>query len=375
MKAFFFAFLFCLFASRTFGHNVSDAYLTVEISEGAVSGQWDISLHDLDQAIGLDANKDGAVSVEEAGARQKPIIDYAFSRLSLTDGTAPILLTTKSMQFAEHSDGLYAVLKFDGHCSREAAQNLKITYSLLFEILPRHHGLFRLIVKDANTTGLFDIDTQSQEFSMAPEKNSRSKIAFIKAGIWHIWTGYDHILFLLALLFPSVVRRSEGRWQIVERLRPALVNVIKVVTAFTVAHSITLSLAATQTVYLPPQWVEVAIALSVFIAAMNNIYPLFRDSAWMVAFGFGLIHGFGFAEVLNELGLSGASLAWALVTFNFGVELGQFAIVIVFVPVAFAFRDSWFYRELSLRYGSIAIASIALLWMCERLFNFKALPF
>jgi hypothetical protein len=375
MKALLFAFLFCLVAPATFAHKASDGYLTFEISGNDLLGQWDISLHDLDQVIGLDANKDGKISSDEARDRQQAIVDYAFSRLTVTNGITRIALPAESMRIDKHSDGLYAVLKFHGECSTEGDQTLRITYGLLFDILPRHHGLFRLIVDGVTTTGLFDLDTQTQEFSIASEKHSDSRIAFIKSGIWHIWTGYDHILFLLALLFPSVVFRSEGRWKVVERLRPALVNVFKVVTAFTVAHSITLSLAATHTVYLPSQWVEVAIALSVLLAALNNLHPLFRDSAWIVAFGFGLIHGFGFAEVLNELGLAGAPLAWALVTFNVGVELGQFAIIVLFVPIAFAFRNSWFYRGLTLRYGSIAIASIALLWICERLFNLKALPF
>jgi hypothetical protein len=375
MKALLYTFLFCFVIPAAFAHKASDAYLTIEISGSELAGQWDISLHDLDQAIELDANKDGTISSQEALTRQQGIIDYALSRLTVTNGITPISLAAESMRIDGHSDGLYAVLKFHGKWLPEEDQVLKITYGLLFDILPRHNGLFRLIVNGVTTTGLFDLDTQTQEFSIGPEKNSDSRIAFIKAGIWHIWTGYDHILFLLALLFPSVVFRSEGHWKIVARLRPALVNVIKVVTAFTVAHSITLSLAATHTVYLPSQWIEVAIAFSVLLAALNNLYPVFRDSAWMVAFGFGLIHGFGFAEVLNELGLAGAPLAWALVTFNVGVELGQFAIVLLFVPIAFAFRDSWFYRGLTLRYGSIAIASIALFWMCERIFNFKALPF
>jgi hypothetical protein len=113
----------------------------------------------------------------------------------------------------------------------------------------------------------------------------------------------------------------------------------------------------------------------VALAALNNLYPLFRERAWVVAFLFGLIHGFGFANVLTDLGLSESALALSLVGFNLGVEAGQLAIVSVFLPVAYGLRDSWFYRGLTLKFGSTCIVVVASIWMSERLFNLKFLPF
>jgi hypothetical protein len=166
-------------------------------------------------------------------------------------------------------------------------------------------------------------------------------------------------LFLIALLLPAVFRRDANEWISVERFSPAVMNVFKIVTAFTVAHSITLSLAALEVVTLPSQWVESAIAGSVILAATNNLYPWFKDKGWIIAFGFGLIHGFGFANVLGELGLSRSTLAVALVGFNIGVEIGQLAIVAVFLPMAFLFRQGWFYRVLIFKAGSVAVILIA----------------
>jgi hypothetical protein len=111
------------------------------------------------------------------------------------------------------------------------------------------------------------------------------------------------------------------------------------------------------------------------LAALNNVHPFFHGRGWIVAFCFGLIHGFGFANVLMDLGLQTGTLIRALVGFNLGVEAGQLAIVSVFLPLAYGLRRSWFYRCLTLKLGSIGIAVIAATWMSERLFNFKVLPF
>ncbi len=156
--------------------------------------------------------------------------------------------------------------------------------------------------------------------------------------MWHIWIGFDHILFLLSLLLPAVLIWRASRWQAVETFRAAFVDVFRIVTSFTVAHSITLSLATLGFVSLPSRWVESAIAASVVLAALNNLWPLFHGRRWMVAFGFGLIHGFGFASVLVDLGLPRETLVLALVGFNLGVEAGQLAIVALFLPLAFALR-------------------------------------
>jgi hypothetical protein len=143
------------------------------------------------------------------------------------------------------------------------------------------------------------------------------------------------------------------------------------VTAFTLAHSITLSLAALGVVSLPSRWVESAIALSVMLAALNNIWPLVYERRWVIAFCFGLIHGFGFASVLADLGLPQESLLIALVAFNVGVELGQLVIVGVFLPIAYTLRRTGIYQRVLVLYGSAVIALIALVWLIQRACNLQ----
>jgi hypothetical protein len=162
-----------------------------------------------------------------------------------------------------------------------------------------------------------------------------------------------------------------GQWLPATRFRDTFWDVFKVATSFTVAHSITLSLAALSVIALPSRLVESTIALSVVLAALNNIWPLVHGRRWTVAFGFGLIHGFGFASVLADLGLPRDVLLLALVGFNVGVELGQLAIIAAFLPVAYAMRGSWAYRRLVFVGGSATIALIAAVWMVERMFDLK----
>jgi hypothetical protein len=237
------------------------------------------------------------------------------------------------------------------------------------------HGLLRVESGERTDAVAYTVDTPAHQFSLAgTEGRWRQWMTFVAEGIWHIWIGFDHILFLIALLLPAVFRRKENAWVSTDRFSPAAMNVLKIVTAFTVAHSITLSLAALEIVTLPSQWVESAIAASVVLAATNNLYPWFRDKGWLVAFGFGLIHGFGFANVLGELGLSRSTLAAALVGFNIGVEIGQLAIVAIFLPAAFLFRRTWFYRVLVFKAGSVVVILIAAAWMIERIFEIRIIP-
>ena len=211
------------------------------------------------------------------------------------------------------------------------------------------------------------------EMTVRSGESSRLKqfAQYVIEGIWHIWIGFDHILFLLSLLLPAVLVYEAKRWQGAATFGVALRQVVGVVTAFTLAHSITLTLASLELISLPSRWVESAIAASVVLAAANNLWPLVERRRWLVAFMFGLIHGFGFASVLTELGLPKDSLLLSLLGFNLGVEIGQLAIVAAFLPAAYLLRNTTFYRLTVFKSGSIVTAVVALFWFVERAFNLK----
>lgn len=362
-----------LLALNAHAHKPSDSYLTLGVEGNTVSGQWDIALRDLDFAIGLDADGDGAITWGEVRAKQAEIAAYALSRLQLAAEGQSCPLVVKDHLVDEHTDGMYAVLRFSALCPA-IRDSLQVHYSLFSDIDPQHKGLLRLQYKGVTSTAIFAPENASQRFSLGRPSRWTQFIDYGGEGVWHIWIGFDHILFLLALLLPAVaVRRPDG-WQPVTGFRPAFWSVLKIVTAFTIAHSITLSLATLGIFTLPSRWVESTIAASIVVAALNNVFPLFRERRWLMAFLFGLIHGFGFAAVLTDLGLPQQALILALVGFNLGVEAGQLAIVSVFLPLAYALRKTRFYRSGVLLGGSVAIIAVALIWFVERAFNLKLLP-
>ena len=383
-------------------HKPSDSYLNLTVNGATVTGQWDIALRDLDFALGLDANGDGEITWGEVRARHADIAAYAQARLNvrIVDAAAPDGLPCTMQVGAQaidgHTDGAYTVMPLQFTCagSKGEVMGLKVDYRLFADIDPQHRGLLNLTTggstgsdknsgtssdKNSNTrTAVLGPQAPQQSFVLAEASRWRQFLDYAQEGVWHIWKGYDHILFLLSLLLPAVLLwrpKPVARWLPVERFSVAFFDVLRIVTAFTVAHSITLSLATLGYVTLPSRVVESAIAASVVLAALNNVFPMFHGRRWAVAFAFGLIHGFGFASVLADLGLPQQALALALVGFNIGVEVGQLAIVAVFLPLTFLLRRTTFYRQGVRVGGSLLIAALAAVWLAERLFNFKVLGF
>jgi hypothetical protein len=365
------AFCLALAALAAQAHKPSDSYLALEWDGTAMRGQWDIALRDLEYAVGLDADGDGAITWGELRAKHADIAAYALARLALRAEGRPCALQPTAHLVDDHTDGAYAVLRFSARCTAERPDELEIEYSLFADLDPTHRGLLRARLAGNVVTGVLGPD--QPRLALRAEGRSRWAQFFDygREGVWHIGIGIDHVLFLLSLLLPAVLALSARGWEPAARFGPVFWDVFKVATAFTVAHSITLSLAALAVIELPSRLVESAIALSVVLAALNNLWPLVDRGRWLVAFGFGLVHGFGFASVLTDLGLPKDALLVALVGFNLGVEAGQLLIVSAFLPLAYATRRTWLYRRMVLAGGSAAIALVAAVWMVERAFDVK----
>ena len=358
----------CLLGGPALAHKASDSYLSLRLQGSELSGQWDIALRDIEIALGLDADGDGEIRWGELRARHEALAAWALSALTLERGGGRCTVEVRGHAVDQHTDGAYAVLHLGGNCPGSEGP-LTVDYRLLFDLDTLHRGLLKLELDGTAIASVLSPDAARPSFAAQAPSAAASFGSFLLQGVWHIWIGLDHILFLVALLLPAVFLRQEGRWIGVPRFGQALRDVVAVVTAFTAAHSITLSLAALEWVSLPSRWVESAIAASVVVAAANNLRPLIGGRRWMVAFGFGLIHGFGFASVLADLGLPAATLAWSLAGFNIGVELGQLAIVAVFLPLAFLLRYTGLYRQIIFTGGSWAALILAAVWFVERAFD------
>ena len=376
-------FLGALFAStNALAHKPSDSYLTMSVPTGGsdVAVRWDIALRDLDYVLQLDRDNDGALTWGEVRSRGDDITKYATANLVLSSKDKPCVLTTTApMQLDKHSDGTYVVLSLSAACGAALSDALQVKYSLLFDVDPSHRGLVQWLPpgeKEALSV-ILGTETATQNLPFQPPSQWQSFKQYVVEGVWHIWIGFDHILFLLSLLLPAVLifKKINEKSNEIKQLQPAdsfwsaFKEVLKVVTAFTLAHSITLTLAALGYVSLPSRLVESVIAASIIVAAISNIRGNLDTKRWVMAFGFGLIHGFGFASVLADLGLPQNALVTALIGFNVGVELGQLAIVAVFLPLTFWLRATKFYQVGIFKWGSVLIALLALYWFVQRAFD------
>ena len=357
-------------------HKPSDSYLTLRLDGDRIEGRWDIALRDLEHALGLDADFDGAITWAELRARHGAVADYALARLGVSSGGTACEPRATEQLVDRHRDGTYSVLRFDVDCPRSVLRGgLAVDYALFFDLDPTHRGMLQVASPAGVRTAVLSPGSPRVELEALRPNPWGELVTYWREGVWHIWIGFDHVLFLLTLLFGAVLcrRRANGapwregrRWRAAESFRDAALKVAGIVTAFTVAHSITLALAVLGWVSLPSRWVESAIAATVVLAAIHNLWPVLPGRRWVIAFILGLIHGFGFAGVLADLGLPAGALAVALFGFNLGVEIGQLAIVALFLPVAFVLRDSWFYRRVVVTGGSLAVAAIATFWLLER---------
>ncbi|MGZ8260641.1 MAG: HupE/UreJ family protein [Caldimonas sp.] len=375
-------------AGAAAAHKASDAYLQLAASPGRLELRWDIALRDLDVALDLDGDADGKLTWGEVRTVWPRIESYALPRLSI-EGCA---LVPAGRGLERRSDGAYAVLRLQSDCT--LARPARIAYGLFADVDPTHRGIAKvqhdgqevaLAVLEPNPSmtaasvgGSRSVSTVASASAAAHSGPAAAPAAlwqFFAEGMRHIATGYDHVLFLLCLLLPSVLRRTPAGAQPVARLMDAVWPVAGIVTAFTVAHSITLGLAALQLVSLSPSVIEPAIAATIVLAALDNVLPIFPVRRVVVAFFFGLVHGFGFAGVLGELALPRADFAWALLQFNLGIEAGQLAIVIVVTTVLFALRRWPGYGRIVVGGGSAAAIAIGVVWLIERTADVSILAF
>ncbi len=358
-------------------HNVGQSYLYLQVHQDRVSGRFEVSLADFNAALRL-TGTDREITAANLDEKIGVLRDYYLSRVTISDAKGPL-----AIRFTTHAlldvRGGYAQLPFELGGLDRVPDRLTFDYSVLLDEQPGHRGF--LLVEHNWATGtfanegqislVFSPDARRQEFEITTGGRWRGFVAVVRLGVDHIWMGLDHVMFLIALLLPAVLVRRDGKWQEIGEFTPALVNVVKIVTAFTVAHSVTLSLASLGVLHLPVRLVEVVIAGSIAFAAADILFPIFHGRIWLIVFGFGLFHGFGFAAALEEMGVLREHLGLSLLGFNLGVELGQLAIVVVMFPLLFLVRRLAIYRDVALPLAAAAMILISMGWVVERAFDLR----
>ncbi len=376
-----------------FAHQPKHSYIYLRVYENKnVEGRFELSVSDLNNYLGLQLKDKPEADEVKPYLEQIQNYLYKNSRFKSKNGIYKIVFTDE-ISIMPVIKATYVLFHFYLEDSAELPDNIEVTYSVLLDEDPDHINMLAFeynwkagLINNESIVALdFSPGNETKILSMTDSSIWNGFVAMVKQGIWHIWIGLDHILFLLALILPSVVRRKKSMlevepgkpkirysiwgWEPVPKFKPAFIYIIKVITFFTIAHTITLTLASLEIVSLPSRVVESIIALSIGLAAYHNIIPIFKGKDWVIAFVFGLFHGFGFASVLGDLGIKGEFLTLTLFGFNLGVEIGQVAIIALIFPILYFIRKIKFYPHF-LIYLSVLLIIVSLYWFVERAFDY-----
>jgi len=359
-------------ASPVWSHSSSTTFIEVSEKSGEPTTiRLDLPIRDVALRFDLDQDRDGNITWREVTAQRPTLIQWIDEGIQLQKTGSRCKIENINWGAASYGEEPHLSLLGQVQCATPSQETgLTIRYTLFFDQDSLHRALIKAHLNGQTMSAVASPDRPEHRLDPASSGFWAVLGTYLIEGVWHIWIGADHILFLISLLLPCVFLRESGklgRWTPIHQISPAITNVIAVVTAFTVAHSITLGLTVLGIISPPDGLVEPIIAASVLVAAVGNITRTLIHLRWQMAFAFGLIHGFGFASVLADLGLPSEQLASALLGFNLGVELGQLAIVAVFFPIAWTLRSTSFYRWGFLFVGSILIAAVSLYWLIERI--------
>jgi hypothetical protein len=364
----------CLLALATFGasgpvlaHATSTSYLLIDAprADGPVALRWDLAVQDIMWSIFIDQDFDGVVSWQEIlAARAHYLEPGVLAQIAVARGGSPCVLRLGDLALAERTGQNFLSLALTAECPR--AGLLSVGGSLFLSGDASQRVLLSATRGTEKLAGVISAETPAWT---EPVRVSawRNFVRFTGEGIWHVLIGYDHIAFVLLLLLPSVLRPVNGRWQGAPRLGDVARDIFTIITAFTLAHSTTLALAVTGTLRLPTQPIEVAIAASIAVAGGINLLPQLSRLRLPLAFGFGFVHGFGFANALSEIDASGATLMPLLAGFNIGVEIAQLSIVALVLPAIYLARGTRWYASGVMPLGSCALGAAGVVWLLQRL--------
>ncbi len=362
------------FGGAASAHSASTAYLNVTARGSDLIVQWSIALRDLDDAIGIDANGDGDVTWGELKSQLAAIDAYALSRLTLTADGAACTPGPVDHLVDQLGDGGYAVLRFHAACPRTPGV-IGVHYGLLFDLDPLHRGLLSLNADGAVHAAALSPEHPDVAFDASPAPWATAS-SFFAAGVMHLLTGVDHMLFITMLLVPALLvagsEEADDRFRFPPRR--VFLETVKVLSAFTAAHATTLTLSVLQIVHIPVRLSETGIAITILVTAVDNIAHILPRRRWPLAFCFGLIHGLGFANALGPLDLPMGALALALVSFNLGLEAVQIGIAAVILPLGVIVRRHHVLSRFAVPTISGAVAMLAAALIVDRAAGFGFIP-
>lgn len=359
------------------GHERGESYLFLEFLEDSIRGRVEIRASDLTEKLNIDVLHEGSISEQKLLATGPQAIAYIAQHLSIAPAEGEAYKIEFQTPKLFEPEGGWAQYEFT-ISAKPVPDFLDIEFTMLLEQDKMHRnlvitekGVWPSEDYEMNMAMVYSSSNSEQTLDVVNPPTVQTPMSMIWQGVLHIWIGIDHILFLVALALPIVLTKREDKWEPATGLWHTLLSLLKIVTVFTIAHSITLALASLEIIQLSSRLVESVIALSIALVALNNVLGRTVRASVLVTFLLGLFHGLGFASVMADLPFRIFELKEFLkiiVAFNVGVELGQLAILMVLFPIIYALRKSSLYRPVVLRGGSVVLILIAGYWFVERAF-------
>ncbi len=367
---------FILFNSSTWAHDGVESFLQVHFREdGQFTADWEVPMHFFEDMWKDVDFKNTSVPLNFDEKKRMDILWRIQEGLAVLVDETPCELYVKSQTETLKDSKHFEKVHYEGVCHGDSLQAITLQWKFLAKEEKEYAMLISFESPGGTHSGMLTNRQEDIKFGLVSESSLKHFGRYVNGGILHIFEGIDHILFLITLILPAVFFLQSRKWIVRESFRPVFMDLLKTISAFTLAHSITLCLVTFGLLSISGKIIEPLIAFSVLVTSLNNLFPVVGDQRWKVAFVFGLVHGIGFAEVLIGMQLPLKALVYSLVGYNLGVEIGQLAIVSATLPVFFALRKTKFYKIGIFTTGSVLTAGIALLWMVDRIFDFKILPF
>jgi len=355
----------CGSSQSAYAHATSTSFLILQLptDDAPVAVRWDLPVQDIAWTVFIDTDYDGNVTWQEVQNAKAAISSAMLAQISVQRGGAACALSVHDFALASRDELNFVSVALAADCPQRGL--VSVGGPLFMSGDASQRVLLSALRGKEQLTGVVSATVPAW---VEPARASawRSFERFIVEGIWHVLFGYDHVAFVLLLLLPSVMRPVDGKWRGATGLREVARDMITIITAFTIAHSITLALAVTGTVKLPVQPIEVAIAASIAVAGGLNLIPRLSKLRLPLAFGFGFVHGFGFANALSEIDAAGSALLPLLAGFNIGVEIAQLGIVAVVLPLIYSMRATRWYANGVLPLGSCALGMAGVVWLLQR---------
>lgn len=360
-------------------HTTEQPYLYLFLEPARIDGRVELAIGDVGEVLGLDVSGTDE-EIELTLRRNRDVLtSYVVDHLTIGVGGETFAMVFGEVDLFREAPGslAFAVVQFDvQNPPPEPPTALDVTFDPFFSEVPGRDGLLlhrggyeaREFVAEKELLVTFTDGDRQQSIDLGSRGVGANIASSITLGIDHIKTGPDHILFVLALLLPSVLIHRD-RWHPIAGVGGAFWRVLKIATFFTLAHSITFTLAGMGWLPTPPaKIVESIIALSIAATALHNIRPVVPNREWSLSFIFGLFHGMGFASLVSELDVSRSSQLLSLLGRNIGIEIGQVVVICLLFPALFMLRRTPVYPPL-LTLFSLALTALALLWTVERIWE------